>query len=372
MHQLFEEVLRGRDLSKAGMLFSLEDKDIEEDLSEVVQGIHSIADSEDYEMSDNDQSVVEICITRVSTAIRETSSIEKHCKSLVDLLAMCRQHRLTQAKQDEDPPHAKIASDIMSCLFMYYNKSNVMEMAIPAAVKLLDCDNKDLCRSVSSYLSLAAIDNVSLLAEHTPILISSVLSGNYMLGQVLPQVYQQNPCPVHDHLAHLVQVMEKCEVNDRIYLAQLFGAVAKKEPMLMEEHVGVLCKHLSSPLLSRQLLTTFVDLAVTWPTCLLSHRDAVMGAVKQQPALVCQAAQILGALGTVDEEEGEKSMETLLGHLSTTDPTLLPVVLQELRGVGLAHHHLLPPAMPQVLALTNSGSSAVRLLVQQIKEDNKK
>ncbi|XP_076451908.1 ventricular zone-expressed PH domain-containing protein homolog 1-like isoform X2 [Babylonia areolata] len=372
MHTLFEEVLRGRDLSKAGMLFSLEDKDIEEDLSDVVQGIHSIADSEEYEISDNDQSVVEICITRVSTAIRETGSIEKHSKALVELLAMCRNHRLAQANKDEDPPHAKIASDIMSCLFMYYNKSSVMEMAIPAAVKLLDCDNRDLCRSVSSYLSLAAIDNVNLLAEHTKIIVSSVLGGNYMLGQVLPQVYLQNPAPVHQHLGELVRVVERCENNDRVYFLQLMGAVAKKEPKLLEEHIGTLCKYLSTPLLSPILLTTFVDLAVTSPTCLLPHRAAITGAVKQQPALICQVAQIMGALGTVDEEEGEKSMETLVAHLSDTDPTLLPVVLQEVRGLALAHHHLLPPAMPHVQPLANSGSSAVRLLVQQIKEDHKK
>ena len=35
MHALFEEVLTRRDLSKAGMLFSLEDKDIQDDLSQV-------------------------------------------------------------------------------------------------------------------------------------------------------------------------------------------------------------------------------------------------------------------------------------------------------------------------------------------------
>lgn len=70
MHSLFEEVLSKRDLSKAGMLFSLDDKEIEDDLSNVLKGIHVIADTDDYESNDNDQSVVEICITRVTTAIR--------------------------------------------------------------------------------------------------------------------------------------------------------------------------------------------------------------------------------------------------------------------------------------------------------------
>lgn len=70
MHKLFAEVLNQKDLSKAGELFSLEDKDIEADLSDIIDRIHDIADTADYDSNDNDQSVVEICITRITTAIR--------------------------------------------------------------------------------------------------------------------------------------------------------------------------------------------------------------------------------------------------------------------------------------------------------------
>ena len=62
------------------------------------------------------------------------------------------------------------------CL-QFYNKSSVMQLAVPAVVKLLDCENRDLCRSVSSYLSLAAIDNADLLAKHTEIIVTSVFNG---------------------------------------------------------------------------------------------------------------------------------------------------------------------------------------------------
>lgn len=70
MHELFTQVITKKDLSKAGDLFSLDDKEIEEDLSEVLDNIRLIAESADYTISDNDQSVVEICITRVTTAVR--------------------------------------------------------------------------------------------------------------------------------------------------------------------------------------------------------------------------------------------------------------------------------------------------------------
>jgi hypothetical protein len=70
MHELFSTVLTRKDLSKAGELFSLEDNDIKNDLTEVLESICEIAKSPDYSSSDNDQSVVEICITRVTSAIR--------------------------------------------------------------------------------------------------------------------------------------------------------------------------------------------------------------------------------------------------------------------------------------------------------------
>ena len=70
MHELFARVLSRRDLSRAGDLFAVPDAEIVNDLSEALFYIEKIASSEDYLSNDNDQAVVEICITRVTTAIR--------------------------------------------------------------------------------------------------------------------------------------------------------------------------------------------------------------------------------------------------------------------------------------------------------------
>lgn len=71
---------------------------------------------QDYQTNSNDQAVVEICVTRITTAIRETESIERHAKALVGLWDSCLEHNLRPSGKDEDTPHAKIASDIMSCI----------------------------------------------------------------------------------------------------------------------------------------------------------------------------------------------------------------------------------------------------------------
>lgn len=52
-----------------------------------------------------------------------------------------------------------------------------MALAVPVAVRFLQRGNKELCRNMSSYLSLAAISNVDLLVDHTDAIVKSVLQG---------------------------------------------------------------------------------------------------------------------------------------------------------------------------------------------------
>ncbi len=52
-----------------------------------------------------------------------------------------------------------------------------MELAIPVAVKFLHQGNKELCRNICSYLSLAAIDNTNLLAQNVVPIIDSCITG---------------------------------------------------------------------------------------------------------------------------------------------------------------------------------------------------
>lgn len=74
----------------------------------------------------NDQSVIEICVNRCTSCIRETDSAEKHIRALVCLLSTCSYFN-HKPISGEDPPHSKISADIISCIFLNYNKKNVME-----------------------------------------------------------------------------------------------------------------------------------------------------------------------------------------------------------------------------------------------------
>lgn len=70
MHQLFVEVLTKRDLSRAGELFLIDDKNIVTDLSVLINEIQRISSSRDFNKVNNDQSVIEICLARITSAIR--------------------------------------------------------------------------------------------------------------------------------------------------------------------------------------------------------------------------------------------------------------------------------------------------------------
>lgn len=83
-----------------------------------LQEISSIISHEDYLHNSNDQSVIEICINRVTSCIKKTHTIEKHCAGLVNLLETCLRYNLQPSGKEVDPPHAKISSDIISSIFL--------------------------------------------------------------------------------------------------------------------------------------------------------------------------------------------------------------------------------------------------------------
>ncbi|KAK3105302.1 hypothetical protein FSP39_021942 [Pinctada imbricata] len=372
MHELFAKVLNQKDLSKAGELFTLDDGDIAEDLSEVLTKIGEIVDTKDYAVIDNDQSVVEICVTRVTTAIRETETIEKHAPALVHLLELCQNHNLNPSSHDRDPPHAKVASDVMSCLFTHYGKTKVMKQAIPIVVNFLSCDNKELSRNVSSYLSLAALDNADLLARHMELIITSILRGNYILSTVLPQIYSQNRQPIIDNVVKLVEILDVCESSERVSLIQVMGMIARNNPKVLEEHISKFCTYLSSATMTAVVMVMFVDMATASPAPFVDHVTKLHQVAEQHPAHIVQVLQVIGAIGSIDETQARSSMKYFMSSLSLADQTALTVALQEIKALCLSHHALLAENIEEISKLAQSGSSAVRILVQQLKEDHKK
>ncbi|XP_023788508.1 ventricular zone-expressed PH domain-containing protein homolog 1 isoform X1 [Cyanistes caeruleus] len=371
MHQLFGLVLAQKDLSRAGDLFSLEDAEIEGSLSEALEQIRIISSAADYQSNDNDQAVVEICITRITTAIRETASIEKHGKALVALWESCLEHNLKPSGKDEDAPHAKIASDIMSCILQNYNRLPVMALAVPVAVKFLQRGNKELCRNMSSYLSLAAIAEAELLAEHTETILRSVLQGNSMLLRVLPALYEKRPQPIRARLRELVAPLAQLDPSEQLHLLRLLHTVARKRELgVLKECLPFLFGHLRDPNHSEVILNILLEISSYEPAALAPFLPTLREIGESFPSLIGQTAKIFGAVGHLDEERARTSLLYLVNQLASMEHSFHHILLLEIKSLTDTFSSILGAQSRDIYRMSNSFSAIARLLLRQLHTDS--
>ncbi|XP_042343301.1 ventricular zone-expressed PH domain-containing protein [Plectropomus leopardus] len=369
MHQLFSQVLGQRDLSRAGDLFSLEDTEIESCLSQALDQIKAISCSPDYLTNDNDQAVVEICITRITTAIRETGSIERHSTALVGLWESCLEHNLTpQGENTEDTPHAKIASDITSCILQNYSCPSVMVLAVPVAVRFLQRGNRELSRNMSSYLSLAAIAKADLLAEHTEAITLSVLGGNHMLLRVLPSVYPKQPDTIHCHLGNLTAMTSQLESPEQQHLIRLIQIIAEQHPLMLSPQVPTLVSYLGDQSLTEALLGVLVDVSQASPSSLVSFLPTLRIVGQQCPALLGHVAKIHGAVGIISETHAHSSLVYLVSCLGSMEHSFHHTLLLEIRALTDRYPSLLGGCGKDIYRMSNSFTAIARLLGRRLEE----
>lgn len=367
MHQLFRLVLGQKDLSRAGDLFSLDDAEIEDSLTEALEQIKVISSSLDYQTNNNDQAVVEICITRITTAIRETESIEKHARALVGLWDSCLEHNLRPAGKDEDTPHAKIASDIMSCILQNYNRTPVMVLAVPIAVKFLHRGSKELCRNMSNYLSLAAITKADLLADHTEGIIRSILQGNAMLLRVLPAVYEKQPQPINRHLAELLALMSQLEQTEQYHLLRLLHAAAKKRDVeVVQKCVPFLIRHVKDSTHNDFILNILIEIAGYEPLALSNFLPMLKEIGERFPYLAGQIARIFGAVGHVDEERARCCLGYLVSQLANMEHSFHHILLLEIKSITDVFSSILGPHSRDIFRMSNSFTNIAKLLSRQL------
>lgn len=367
MHQLFRLVLEQKDLSRAGELFSLDDSEIEGSLTEALEHIKVISSSSDYQTNNNDQAVVEICITRITTAIRETESIEKHARALVGLWDSCLEHNLRPSRKDEDSPHAKIASDIMSCILQNYNRPYVMVLAVPVAVKFLHRGSKELCRNMSNYLSLAAITNADLLAEHTAVIVKSILQGNTMLLRVLPAVYEKQPEAINRHLTELLALRPQLEQPEQYHLLRLLQAAAKRKQVeVVQDCVPFLISHLKDAVHNDIILNILIEIASYEPLALNSFLPLLKETGERFPYLTGQMARIYGAVGHVDEETARSCLRYLVSQLANMEHSSHHILLLEIKSITDTFSCILGPRSRDVFRMSNSFTTIAKLLSRQL------
>ncbi|XP_045439587.1 ventricular zone-expressed PH domain-containing protein homolog 1 isoform X2 [Pipistrellus kuhlii] len=295
MHHLFRLVLGQKDLSRAGDLFSLEDSEIEDSLTEALEQIKIISSSSNY------------------------------------------------------------------------NRPPVMALAIPIAVKFLHRSNKELCRNMSNYLSLAAITKADLLADHTEVIVKSILQGNTMLLRVLPAVYEKQPQLINRHLTELLALMPQLEQPEQYHLLRLLHVAAKrKQPEVVQKCIPFLIGHLKDSTHSDVILNILIEIAGYEPVALSSFLPMLREIGERFPYLIGQMARIYGAVGHVDEERARSCLPFLVSQLANMEHSFHHILLLEIKSITDTFSSLLGPQSRDIFRMSNSFIAIAKLLARQL------
>lgn len=336
MHELFANILAKRDLSRAGELFSVEDDEIVPYLNDVLLEISNIVSQPQYLSSKNDQSVVEICVNRCTSCIRETNTAEEHCSGLVQLLEICYQfNHKPSSRRREDPPHAKLSSDLISCIFLNYNKKAVMEQALPIAVKFLDKENEEMSKNLAAYLSLAAIEYTNLLTPYVDIILRSLLNGNYSLSRVVLQLYDYGKeRPIMSRTKSILDILSKCEAtSDKNILLQLIGNIVNH--MVSDDLTEVIDKIpqifdlVLDTTSANQALIVLLRLAEKRPSAFHEYIDLFILTAQKLPGTVCLIGQILATVGKKNKQKASIALDFIMENLPELDRSSQTILLQE-------------------------------------------
>uniref|UniRef100_A0A183UNQ0 Protein melted-like protein n=1 Tax=Toxocara canis TaxID=6265 RepID=A0A183UNQ0_TOXCA len=319
--------------------------------------IKTIFNDPGYTRNTNDQSVVEIVLARITAAIRETSSIETYAPALVDTLESCLSHSMTMTGPGgvQDTPHCKIASDLLSSLFLHYSKKSVMTVSVPTAIRALSTGSEELTRNTTSYLSLAAIHNGRLLAQYSIQIIINILNGNFPLVRVVPQIYPENREPFHAHLPQLLKLLQNTDTDqsERLSILQFASMVANAKPDLITGYLDELDPFLHFSSTRAAVLHIFLSLVSLNRTRALVPRLAALRSAASGTDCdnsLSMMAKVVGNVGRTDAETAHIAVNDLIS-MSKRLSESLPIILKEIEGVAECYPPAVQPHLPFIQSL---------------------
>ncbi|CDW51741.1 Protein melted [Trichuris trichiura] len=368
MHPLLREVIDQRDLSKAGDLFTIGDWEILSDLPTVLVKLKAIFRGK-YEEESDEQIVAEMCVTRVTAAIRETNTIGTYAPYLVDLLQSCIEKRATDKRSDKEEgiQRAKIVSDILSCLFLNFEIKPVMTIAIPVAVKILAKGGADLVRSTSSYLALATIHNAALVARHALNIIQSIKLGNSFLIRVLSHIYPENKEPFHVSLSQLLDLLDKSQKSEKLALLQLFCLIAESKPEVLLPHLHKFKSFLFTEITCSAVLGIYCSLIERNYT---PHLSQHMNALKKAGDIVPMSqapvvARVIAHIGRLNKASFVFSIRSLICNFyAYRNRVLMIPIVFEILFLAEEHPEAVSPYAVELLSIVEEGPVAAEVVLK--------
>ncbi|MGH0131711.1 UNVERIFIED_CONTAM: hypothetical protein FKN15_036388 [Acipenser sinensis] len=313
-----------------------------------------------------------------------------------------------------------------------YNKPPVMALAVPVAVKFLWNGNMELCRNMSSYLSLAAIAKADLLADHTEAITKSILQGcvnyasaaesltttshpkhgaslwhgNMELCRNMSSYLSLAAIAKADLLADHTEAITKSILQDvrhhivptpwRTNTEKLrtipsalscLGCSATRSSVcrdlqlmlsnLLACFLGVLNKSVSSlisylhdPNQNDSVLNILVEVSLSQPAAVASFLPNLKAVGDDLPNLLGQIAKIYGAVGRFDEERARSCLVYLVSLLASMEHTFHHTLLLEIKGITDTFSSILGAYSKDIYRMSNSFTAIAKLLVKKLESDN--
>lgn len=205
-----------------------------------------------------------------------------------------------------------------------------MEVSIPVAVKFLSKGNRELSRNLASYLSLAVIEHSNLLSPYVNQILDSILTDNYGMSRILLSLYETNPEPITRKCSELVEVIPKCEIQEKLALLQLLANIAKTKPSALHGSLPQLCELLSNSSTVQPTMIVLLRLSEQRPLLILEYTPLIK-ATALTPQTINLAAQILSAIGKLGKEHAQIALDFVLEHLPNADRTSHTILIKEAR-----------------------------------------
>ncbi|KAI1727701.1 protein melted like protein [Ditylenchus destructor] len=323
---LLSRVLEQRELQSADQLFNASDYEIITELYSAVEPIKRIFNEPTYATNANDQSIIELVLSRLTTAIRVTCCIESYAPALVDILDSSLLHLMhTQTIQD-----SKNYSLVRVIPLVYPENREPFHAYLTPLFNLLHCSATD----VSEKLSLLHL--ASMITNHKPDLILPHLAkfDDFLMSHTtctavlhiyLSLISMNRVSALIGRLQPLRQAAKNSPTqNNLVTMGKIIGCIGRstKESLMagiaVEDLIGLLmkCNTQNLPIVLKEI----EGIAEVYPSVLESHMQSLERLCEQSPSMYSACARIR-TLCSESHRKRDSRIGGLLDDGTTSDNT---------------------------------------------------
>jgi protein melted len=286
---IVHEILCDQDLSRAGNLFTMNNDILLESFPTTLDLLKNIIDNRKYAYNLNEQSLVEIVLTKCISALKETKMIANYYIDLLDIIEICMKYNLNnnrfsfrsnnsddkqqqqQQQQFITTPHANIVSDILSAILLDYLDPSLTIKAVPVCIKLLQHHNikRELLREICSYLNLVASRSPDLLIDHVFHITNAIYRGNTCLSRLLFHLCESNVECIYPITKHLIKCLKTIDSNeDLINVLKIMYIISLHHVQIVMVHLEDIIEFLNDDKCRDYVLDVMYSIANQMPIAL--------------------------------------------------------------------------------------------------------